>query len=166
MSQQLPPSSLARVARTRLAALALAAGTVVGGTGCYSQLPLMGAPDPGHVVVAALNDRGRLALAEALGQNADRVEGTVTVRGDTSMTLAVKRVRYFGGTENAWAGEAVTIPIAGVRSLEERRLNRSRTAIVAGAVTALVLGLILTRNVFGGGYETIGDPPSPPPAGS
>lgn len=149
----------------RLATVALAATAAVGGTGCYSQLPLLGAPDPGLVVVATLNDRGRVALGEALGPNADRVEGTVTTRGDTLVTLAVKRVRYFGGTENAWAGEAVTLPIAGLRSIQERRLNRTRTAVVAGAVTALVLGFILTRNVLGGGYERIGEPNPGPPAG-
>lgn len=155
------------VACRRGATLALAT-TVAGAAtaGCYTTQPLLGPPNPGAEVAATLNDRGRAALADSLGRDVDVVEGRVTARTDTSLVLALTRVRSFGGTVTPWAGEQVSFRTTSLRALQERRLARGRTiGLVAGA-GAVVVALVLTRALTGGGSGGVGgEPGSGPPAG-
>jgi hypothetical protein len=128
---------------------AVMAGALGVSTGCYTSHSLVGAPDPGVMTVVTLNDRGRSALTDAVGQNADRVEGSVISRTDSGFTLAVRNVRYLGGEANEWRGEQVTVPVAGVRGLTERRFSKTRTYLLGGAVVAAFIAFIATRSLLG-----------------
>lgn len=147
---------------------AVVLGTTLGvNTGCYTTRPLMGSPAPGAQAVALLNDRGRLALGDSLGSNVDRLTGDVVARGDTTFVLAVRRVRYLGGQENAWNGERVTVPVGALRGIEERRFSRVRSYLLAGAIAAAVIVFVVTRSILGDDGALV-EPPGggPPPAGS
>ena len=136
-------------ARLRAARAAVLGLSLASSVGCYTTQPLMAAPDVGTPTVIVLNDRGRVALGEALGQNVDRLEGGVVSRGDSSFVVAVRNVRYFNGETNEWKGEQVTVPVAGVRTLEARRFSRKRTWTLVGALTAGFIAFIITRSVLG-----------------
>lgn len=162
--------SAARLATTtRLVRAATLAGALGLSTGCYTTRPLLGAPDPGIAVVAALNDRGRVAMADSLGQNVDRVEGTtVERRGDSSIVLAVNRVRFISGDETRWAGERLTFRLSSVRGFEERRFSRARTGALVGLTVGALVAFIVTRQLVseGSGGDRDGGGTPQPPAGS
>lgn len=120
--------------------------------GCYTTQPLLGPPDAGTEVVVTLNDRGRTALADSLGQNVDRVQGRVVARTDSSVVLAVTRVRAFGDPEGtAWAGERATFRTSSLRAIESRRLSRGRSIAVAAIATAALVVVAVTRGLVGSG---------------
>lgn len=147
----------------RAAVLGVALGA---NTACYTTHALMRPAERGQVMVVSLNDRGRTSLVTALGANADRVEGSVVSRDDSSFVLAVRNVRYFGTEANNWNGEQVTVPIAGVRSLEERRFSKVRTWAVVGAAIAGVIAVILTRSILGDEPTIVETPGGGPQQGS
>jgi hypothetical protein len=160
-----PPRPSSR--RSRAALLATLAASLGVSTACYTSRPVMSAPEPGATAVVSLNDRGRVALGDAIGANADRVEGSVVSRSDSAFVLAVRTVDYFGGASNEWKGEHVTVPVAGVRGMSEKRYSRARTYLAAGTLAAAVVAFIVTRNVLGESGALIEDPGSGnPPAGS
>ena len=152
----------ARLARAALLSVALGVNTA-----CYTSHPVMSAPESGAIAVVTLNDRGRETLREAVGQNAERLEGNVVSRTDTGFVLAVRNVEYFGGASNTWSGEQVRVPIAGVRAMTERRFSKGRTALVIGAGVAAVVAFLVTRNIFGDETAFIEEPGGPvDPVGS
>lgn len=147
--------------------LTLAASVVVASTAaCYTSSSLLGPPAPGTNVAATLNDRGRSALGDSVGTNVDEIEGRVVARTDTSMVLALARVRAFSGEVTRWTGEQVTLRMSSLRSLSEHRLARGPTIGLAVGVTALVVALILGRSLSGGGSGTTNETPPSPPAGT
>jgi hypothetical protein len=168
------PLRLSRDARVRAAVTArlVRAGVLAGSlgfsTGCYTTRPLLGVPDAGTQVTAALNDRGRVAMADSLGQNVDRVEGTTVERlGDSAIVLAVNRVRFISGEENRWKGERLTFRTSSLRGVEERRFSRARTWGITAAAIGAVVAFIVTRQLVSGGSGSDRDGgPTLPPQGS
>ncbi|MGZ8377142.1 MAG: hypothetical protein ACXW61_05435 [Gemmatirosa sp.] len=160
----------ARIATTaRLVRAATLAGALGLSTGCYTTRPIMGIPDAGTPVVAALNDRGRVAMADSLGQNVERVEGTAVSRqGDSSVVLAVNRVRFISGEETRWRGEQLTFRMSSLRGFEERRFSRARTGALVGLAVGAMVAFIVTRQLVsdGTGGDRDGGGTQPPPAGS
>ena len=153
-----PTAHRARVVRAALLAASLGVSTA-----CYTSHPLVGAPDMGTTAVVTLNDRGRLTLGEAVGPNAERVEGSVLSRSDSTFVLAVRSVQYIGGAANGWNGEQVTIPVAGVRGVTERRFSKGRTILVIGTAVAAVVAFLVTRNILGDDDAFVEEPDGPPP---
>jgi hypothetical protein len=153
--------------RVRVLRAAILSASLGVSTACYTSRPLTGAPDPGALAVVTLNDRGRSELNEALGANAERVEGSVRSRTDSSLVLAVRSVEYFGGTTNTWKGEEVRVPVAGIRAVTERRFSKGRTYIVIGATVAAIVAFLVTRSVLGDEKGFVEEPgEGPPPVGS
>lgn len=109
-------------------------------------------------MVATFNDRGRVAVADSIGPSAQRVEGTVRARSDSTLLLAIASVSYLNGERTKWAGEAVTLRLNSLGSLQERRFSRSRTGLVVGAAVALVGSFIATRTLGKDRGDDINDP--------
>jgi hypothetical protein len=151
------------VRAARAAVLGLALGV---NTGCYSSRALMGAPDAGTEAVVTLNDRGRVLLGDALGPNADQVEGSVVSRGDSSFVVAVRSVRYFNSQSNEWKGERVTVPVSGVRGLQERRFSKHRTWALIGVATAAFVALVLSLKLVADNPTIIDQGGGTPPLGT
>lgn len=164
------PRSTARIATTaRLVRAGTLAGALGLSTGCYTTRPILGIPDAGTPVVAALNDRGRVAMADSLGQNVERVEGTAVRRqGDSSVVLAVSRVRFISGDETRWSGEQLTFRMSSLRGFEERRFSRARTGALVGLAVGAVVAFVVTRQLVSGGSggDRDGGGTTQPPAGS
>jgi len=135
--------------------------------GCYESLPLQQGPAPAvERVELVLNDQGRAALAERLGPMVGKVEGQIFSQDDGSYTISVYHVRQLNGTSTTWNGEQVNVRKEHTIGYQIRKLNRTRTAIVAGAA---VVGTVLIffgkeLGLGGGGIEDTEPEPEPPPS--
>ena len=128
-------------------------------TACHTYLPPQEVvPASGKAVAVELNDRGRLLVGDRLGEAVVRVEGILVGSTDSEVTLNVSRTVMLQGSSAVWAGEAVVIPRAGVRSFRLREFSRGRTALLSVALVggvALLAGLISL--VAGGNGRPGGD---------
>ncbi len=152
--QSLAGGGLTRAARWSMLVL------MIGSTGCYANRPLYGVPDPEKDVRVQINDRGRVGLEDRLGPEVDVIRGEVARTTDTTVTIRVSQVTTIRQETTRWTGETVTLRREHVRSMEERRFSRGRTAVAVGA-SALAVGLFfLTRDLFGfGGDDASRIPP-------
>lgn len=165
-----------RLGRARIASARRAAGTaalllplVFGGpSACYTQRALSGESGrlstvaPGATVVVTLNDAGRVALAASVGPSAQQLEGRVTASSDSGLVLAMRESRALTGEQIRWSGESLTVPRAGVQTVQQREFSRRRTLITAGVSAAVFVALVATRtlNILGQpGAERPGGPP-------
>lgn len=134
--------------RSRWARLVVA-GLLPGLLGaCYTYRPLATAPLPSSRVSLVLTDQGRAEAAERIGPQTARVEGAVVESSDSAYLLAVSAVQPIAGQLVRWSGETVTVRRDQVALLYERRLSKSRTAIMAGAMVG-VLAAAITTSLFG-----------------
>lgn len=147
--------------RSRDAVLALAC---IAASGCYVNRPLDAAPEPGTNVVLAVNDRGRVALADSVGEAVAQIEGALVSRRDSVFVVRVRAVEYLNGQRHRWTGEPLTIREEHLRDVHARRMSRGRTAVVAGVISSSVIAFVLSRDLFGigaGGREPGGGGPGP-----
>ncbi len=133
-------------ARTRIAVLVIAGLT---GAGCYVNRPLAASPEPGTNVLLALNDRGRVALADSIGEAASEIEGVLVSRRDSAFVIRVRAIEYLNGQRQRWTGEPLSVREDHVRNVHARRISKGRTAVVAGAISSSVIAFILSRDLFG-----------------
>jgi hypothetical protein len=149
----------ARAARGR----ALATCLLLSSTACYRTQPVVAAQPPtaGSRVVVTLSPAGTAELASQLGPGVVRAEGVVSqVRGDT-LALELTRTAVASGADNLWQRQPVTIPPSAVASIAERRLDRTRSWVVAGIGVGLAtLAAILATG--GGGSTGVGAIVTPP----
>ena len=130
--------------RLRIASLLLVTSTLAG---CYVQRPLeTPIPAPATRIVAELTDSGAVAVGPRLGPGAVQVEGVVAAANETAWNLNLLRVDYRGGTSNTWNRELVTFPRFALSNATERRVNKTRSWMLAGLIGA---GVILASQVFG-----------------
>lgn len=139
--------------------LALLAGCLLA-TGCYTMVPVAGNPPLlGSRVELVVTDAGRLALGGTVGPAIDRIEGRLVGQDSAQLVLSVLAVHLLRGGVQVWSGERLTVSREHVTQLRERHLSKSRSAIVAGAVTT-ALAVIIRQGVLGGGVL---DPTTTPP---
>jgi len=127
----------------------------------YAPIALEAAPVDAPVRIA-LTDRGSADLADALGARTRELRGRVAERGDSAVVVHVSGVTREGADEEAWRGEPVRLPLAAVARIERESLSRSRTALFAGGVLAV---LALAVSALGNGEAVRGGPGGgqPPP---
>lgn len=146
-------SARVRLAWRRFGAVVCGAALLMQ-VGCYSYLPLQEqVPPAGQIIGLTLNDRGRVMVADQLGESIERVSGLLVANSETSVTLEVARTRSLRGVDVTWTGERVQIPREGIRGYQQRQFSRGRTALfVVGAVVGVVLvGQLFGLDVFGRG---------------
>ena len=132
--------------------------------GCYTYVPLGGTrPEtaPGARVAIELTDAGRVGMSPQLGPEANRIEGVLLTRSDSTYEVGVSMLIGLWGAQSKWMGEQVTIRRDYVRRMSERRFSAWKTAVVAGGAAGGFLAFVLTRNLLGGGSTS--DTPPPPP---
>lgn len=147
-----------------VARLAAALLVLLPGAGCYVNQPLAPAPEPGTNLLLELNDRGRVALADSVGESAAQIEGALVSRRDSVFVVRVRAVEYINGQRQRWTGEPLTIREEHLRDVHVRRMSRGRTAVVAGVISSSVIAFILSRDLFGlggGGRDPSGGGPGP-----
>jgi len=141
----------------RVQFLLVVAGLVAG---CRSYVPLTTpAPQPGSYLAATLTESGRAELSGYLGPGAGIVRGRLLDDTEQGLTLSVQSVALRGGDDVSWRGETVTVPHALIARLEERRVSKARSALLAAAGMAGFVALLDALNVIG---NSTGGPPGGP----
>lgn len=136
------------------------------GWGCYAYTyHVSDRPVPGTTIEVTLNDLGRLSMAQNIGPEVLRVEGTVATATDSLFILRVHTVTGIDQSIHAWAREPVTFQYAYVRGLREKRFSSGRTAMLAGGMSAGVVALMATASLLGLGSEGRGPGSTDPPGG-
>ena len=111
-------------------------------SGCYKYVPVEPSGPPSGVRAnLVLSDAGTVEMARWVGPSTRAIEGDVVSVNAEGLTVAVRRLERRDGVEEFWKGEEVTVPRAAVASFTERRLSRSRTALLAGGAIAVALGI-------------------------
>jgi hypothetical protein len=120
--------------------------TVVLAAGCYNYSPVATTPQPGHSVRAEISDRGSGSLTAQLGPGVTQLEGLLLNADTQGVSILVQSyVTRHQGTL-AGTGEAVRLQPDQIRVLEEKRLNRPRSFLLAAALAATA---VLAIEVFG-----------------
>ncbi len=117
--------------------------------GCYNYLPLSRSHlVPSTYLAVTLTESGSDELAPYIGPNVLVVRGRFLSATERGLVLSVSAVENQRGNSFEWKGESVVIPGEFVRRVEERRVARSKTVLLAGASVA---GFLITYAAFGPG---------------
>ena len=144
--------------RFRLPALWRAGGgavlllAAVGLSACYTYAPLRD-PEPqlGQSLSFELDDPCPTALAEDVGPDTKRVEGTLVRRTETDFVVSVSRAVTTRGRMYRWNGETVSLPQEYVRQVRSRRFSPSRTVAVVGGAVVSFVAFVVTRSLVAPG---------------
>jgi hypothetical protein len=130
-------------------------------SGCYTLQPVERAtPEIGTEVAVDLNDVGRAALGPSIGREIDQVHGHLVQRDSDDYALAVTSVDFLRGGSQSWTGEVVHVKSDYTSAYYVNRLSKSRTLMLVGALTAVVVvGASQALTVSGGTSD--GTPPPP-----
>jgi hypothetical protein len=127
--------------------------------GCYTYTPVgSAAPVPDDQLSLVFTDQGRVDAGSALGPSLERVDGRLVRTSDSAYLLRVLRVTDLRGVQTPWRGETVSVARAWVGTTYERRFSRSRTYVLAGISTALLVAFIASHG-FGLGGPILQPPP-------
>ncbi len=131
------------------AQVALGVAVTVLQVGCYNYLPLSRSHlVPSTYLAVTLTESGSDELAPYIGPDVLVVRGRLLSTTEGRLALSVAAVENRRGNISEWKGESVVIPGEFVRSVEERRVARSKTVLLAGASVA---GFLITYAAFGPG---------------
>lgn len=136
----------------RKATLVLCMCTLTLQWGCYSYMPVQSAPPPVNEKLAVtLSDQGRILLGDKLGANIDRVEGVLVSSDSSGVVMNVSGIKDLRGGTAVWTGEQVSIPSSAILGFRPRKLSKSRSLLLAGAIVATlaVLTFGLSLDLFG-----------------
>jgi hypothetical protein len=129
---------------------------------CYTQRPLsMAVPAPATRIIAQVTDTGSVAMANMIGVAALEVEGVVAEADATTWKLHLLRVDYRRGNSEQWSRELVSFPRYALTNAREKQLDKKRSWIVAGLITAAVVTLTVLFGSVLGGEMTDGTPVPP-----
>ena len=129
---------------------------------CYTEAPLTTpVPAPETRIVAHVTDSGVVALSNMLGPGAVEVEGVVAAADADSWRLRMSRVDYCGGRSMTWNHEVVTFPRSTLANPTERRLDKGKSWLTAGIITATALLAARLLGSIGGGETPQNQPPPP-----
>jgi len=105
--------------------------------GCYASYPInMAQARPGTKLRVGLTDAGSDSLARYLGPGVQTVDGKLLRSTDTDVSLGVTQISMRSGIDQYWKGEAVVLPKYSVATVQERRMSKPRTFLLAGAIIA------------------------------
>jgi len=131
-------------------------------TACYTQGPLTApVPAPETRIVAQVTDSGDVAMGNALGPGAVKVEGVIAAADADAWRLRMVRVDYRGGTSTLWNRELVSFPRSTLANPTQKRLDKQRTWLAAGLITGTALLAARLFGAVGGGANPETQPPPP-----
>ena len=132
-------------------------------TACSSYLPTTAPVAPADATLRfSLTDDARGQQFGALGSQLVSVEGKVRSTNDSAITLAVSEVARVAADNQSVDGETVTIPLRYVGRVEQKRIQVTRSALLAGAILGGVVWLGLKSG--GGNVSARRSPGSQPPS--
>ena len=110
----------------------------------------------------SLTPDGSQQLASQVGPRVIAVEGVLDQATADQLSLRLVRTEGANQVSTYWNNEEVTVPRPAIALLRERRLDRPKSYLMAGAIVgAALLAGALTSGVFAGDD---GGGPNPPPA--
>ena len=122
--------------------------------GCYNYRPLTTpTPEAGAYIAVTLSDAGSEALARYLGPSVYVVRGRCVSSNEQGLLVSVASVETKRGVETSWAGETVMLPADAVVSLDERRLSKGRSLLLAGVGAGGLVATSLAFSLIGGGTQ-------------
>ncbi|MGH7447787.1 MAG: hypothetical protein ACREK1_06410 [Longimicrobiales bacterium] len=160
----LQPPDAGSVRGSRGGALVLLAG-ILTSQGCYMYRPAAVTElEAGEEVRVTLSEQAsRAALPGA--PDARRVEGRFTEATPDSLTISVWIGAAYRGTPFESTYQHVALPRLQVVAVEDRQLSKSRTALVAAGVVAIIVTMIDQLGIFpiftGDGTDDLPIPPEP-----
>ena len=121
-------------------------------TGCYYYEPLeTPAPQPGTYMQVMLTDSGTSHFWSYLGPDVGNLRGRLITASPGALALSVESVEQRHGQILGWKGETVTLSREYVATMQERRLSKPRTALLAGGtVVGLITALAAFTNIASG----------------
>lgn len=130
--------------------------------GCFSYVPTESTPGRASRVRVALLAPADFRLLEYTANEVVVADGELVRADDREVVLSATRLQARSGYEFVGHGETITIPRGNVGSLQRKRIAPLQSALLAGAVAAVV---VLSTQLFdavrggdGGGEK----PPVPP----
>jgi hypothetical protein len=158
MSMHLASPSLPRF-RTALRGTPLAGILLLMG-GCFNHIPVEPAAlPPGSEVVVHLNLAGSERLTEEAGYTVRSLSGYLQSVDSDALGLSVRSGRRSQGMAVDNIRRNYTLDLSEVARVEQRQLNRQRTALVGAGILA---GLIFAIDLTWGGSSGGPGPPAPP----
>jgi hypothetical protein len=128
---------------------------------CYTQRPLVTpAPPPATRIIAQVTDSGTVAMGNAIGAGAIEIEGVVASTNGNTWDLNLLRVDHRDGRSIPWNRELVSFPRFALTNPTEKRLDKTRSWIAAGIITASAFIAARLFNLIGAD-DTTGDDPVP-----
>jgi hypothetical protein len=124
-------------------------------TGCYTVLPITSSPPPaGTDLVLTLTDQGSSAMAAVIGPKSSGISGKYLGESSDSLYLGVSAVSQQDGNEQFWKGERVGVPRSAIATMRERKISMAKSALVAGAVVAALIGVSAAVSNGGAGSHS------------
>ncbi len=131
--------------------------------GCYTYQPMDASElTPGESVRARLTAEQTDRLSESVPVADREVTGTVVESDGSSVLLLVPVPSGYTNPRAEALHQRVQIPLSGIASVDQKRLDRARTGLAAGA-GALAVGAIVIAAIEGGGRAdrvVTGPPPT------
>ena len=130
--------------------------------GCYESVPVeVNRLQPGTKLRVTLTDAGADSLARYLGPGVETVDGKLISTTDSNVALGVTSIAMRSGQDQFWKGETVAIPRSALATVQQRRVNKSRSLLLGGVLVAALASLRLSGVVGanGGGRGTGTGPP-------
>jgi hypothetical protein len=122
--------------------------------GCYNYRPLTTpAPEPGAYIAVTLSDAGSESLSRALGPSVFVVRGRCVSTTAEGLLVSVTSVETKRGIESPWEGEKVLLPPDAIVSLDERRLAKGRSLLLAGVGAGGLVATTLAFSLLGSGTQ-------------
>src|SRR5262245_49004464 len=126
---------------------------------CYTRSPLGSpTPPPETRVIAQLTDSGTVAMGQALGPGALEIEGVVASANPSAWDLHLLRVDHRDGKTTPWNRELVSFPRSMLTNPTQKRLDKKKSWIMAGAVTASAILAARIFNFIGADEASDGTP--------
>src|SRR5665213_1221860 len=137
---------VARFAPRGLVALVAAVGVcgLMLTTGCYTYQ--MKAPSDllaGQNVEVQINNVGRVALTNDLGDDVAKFNGKVVSVGDSTLGVSVTHIEYLNGSYTAFPGGTVKVSRNAITSISTKTFSQSKTTIAALGIVASIVALIV-----------------------
>jgi hypothetical protein len=129
---------------------------------CYNYAPLATPdPRPGTFLALRLTAAGSESLARYLGPNVFVIRGRYLGTDEGGLRVSVTSVEMREGLQDSWSGDTVRVPTGFLASLEQRRLAKGRSALLAGVGVAGVVAAAAGFSLKPGGGGNILAPEGP-----
>ena len=117
---------------------------------CYESVPIeLARVQPGTKIRISLTDAGADSLARYLGPGVETIDGKLISTDDRGVSLSVSQVAMKSGQDQFWKGETVVIPRYSLNTVQARRINKSKSLLLGGALV-VALATIKLSGVAGG----------------